>query len=109
MSPAQSEPKGTFTPFWPLVLLAASLATVLLWNLVLASREYYQALRLRDRQVEAAAQAIATEQKLKALMMELLAMSEADRDAQAIVEKYQVRYNAAAPGAPRPAAGPLND
>ena len=94
MSPMQTEPRENFGAFWPLAFLAASLATVLLWNLVMGIRDYETAQRLQDRQMLAGAQAAATEQKMTVLMRDLIGMAAADADARTIVEKYQIRYNA---------------
>ena len=91
-------------PFWPLVLMGLSLGTILTWNLVATLRDCYMGVRMRDQQDTAAAQAFEAEEKMKTLMFDLIALSAKNPEAKAIVDKYQIRYNAA-PQAPAPAAG----
>jgi hypothetical protein len=86
-----------FTPFWPLCLMAVSLALFLGWQVTTAARQYIALLRLADQQTLLTGQAAQAEGKLQAMMMELLKLSQTDADAKAIVNKYNVKFNPAQP------------
>lgn len=88
--------------FWPLLLLAISLGTILVWNVILGAREFYAAQRMNDQLREGLRQASQTEENVKAMFMDLLALSVTDPEAKAMVDKYNVRYTP--PGAVAPAA-----
>lgn len=104
MSTSQPQPpQVTFSSFLPVVMLSIAFAFILVWMLILNVRDYAAATNLRDRLVTAQAQAVGVEEKMKALMMDLITLSEADPDAKAIIEKYQVRFNAPA-GRPQTAS-----
>jgi hypothetical protein len=89
-----------FSPFWPLVFLSVGLGIVLLWTLIASSRSCYAALRARDQQGMAVAQAVDAEGKFKALVEDLLVLAGSDAEAKAVVDKYQIRVNT--PPAPAP-------
>jgi hypothetical protein len=89
------ENTALFTPFWPLCLMAVSLAAFLGWQVMTAARQYIAALRLADQQTLLAGQAAQAESKLQAMMMDLLELAKTDADAQAIVGKYGIKFNPA--------------
>ena len=93
-----------FTPFWPLCLMAVSLAVFLGWQVTMAARQYVALLRLADQQTVLAGQAAQAEGKLKAMMMDLLELSKTDADARAIVSKYGIKFNPATPSVLPPEA-----
>jgi outer membrane biosynthesis protein TonB len=104
------KPAYTFDAFVPIILISASLLILLVWNVAVLVRDVNNAMLVRTQQNVARAQAVGAEEQMKALMMELLGMAQADQDAKAITDKYQIRYNAPAqqPGAvqtpaPKPA------
>lgn len=82
-----------FTPFWPVFLLAVSLAIFLCWQTVQAVRQHMASLRLADQQVVLAGRAAQTEASLQAMMMDLLKLSQTDADAKAIVARYGIKFN----------------
>jgi prophage DNA circulation protein len=86
----------------PLLVLAVSLALTLAGNLAVAIQQRISAIRLRDQQSVLAAQSQAAEDKLKALMMDLLDLAKKDDDARGLVKKYNIAFNA--PPAPAAAA-----
>jgi len=89
-----------FTPFWPLCLMAVSLVCFLGWQVTTAAQQYIGLVRIADQQAIQAGQAAQAESKLQAMMMDLLELSRTDADAQAIVGKYGIKFNAAPPPAP---------
>ena len=103
-----------FTPFWPMCLLALSLAVFLGWQGTVAAQQYVAALRLADQQTLLAGQAAQAEGRLQAMMMDLLELSKTDPDARGIVNKYGITFNpapsmppaAAAFSSPMPANAP---
>ena len=90
-----------FTPFWPLCLLALSLAAFLGWQVMAAAQQYIDSLRLADQQALLSGQAAQAEGKLQAMMMDLLELARTDAGARAIVTKYGIRFN------PGPSAQPV--
>lgn len=97
-------PQPALNAFWPLLLLGVSLGIILVWNVILGTREFYAARSMNDRLGEGLRQAAQTEENVKALFMDLLTLSATDPEAKALVEKYNVRYTP--PTAPAPATPP---
>jgi len=93
------ENTNLFTPFWPLCLMAVSLAIFLGWQVTTAARQYIALLRLADQQTLLTGQAAEAESRLQAMMMDLLKVSKTDADARAIVNKYGIKFNPAQPSA----------
>lgn len=83
------------TPFWPLCIMALSLAVFMGWQVTTAAQQYFALLRLADQQTVMTGQAAQAESQLKALMMDLLQLSKTDADARAIVSKYGIKFNPA--------------
>jgi hypothetical protein len=83
------------TPFWPLVLLALSMATFLGWQVMLSQRQHTALLQLAGQQTLLVGQAKQTESRLQAMMMDLLTLSKTDPNAKAIVNKFGIKYNPA--------------
>lgn len=99
----REEVSGSFTPFWPLCMIALSLTVFFGWQVTVAVRQYVDLLRLQDRQAELSVQAAQAEGKLQAVMIDLLKLAKTDSDAKAIVNKYGIKFNpAAAPQASAP-------
>jgi len=98
MNPRE-ESTTLFTPFWPLCLMAVSLATFLGWQVTISVQQYIGLVRLADQQTVLTQQAVQAESKLQAMMMDLLQLSKTDADARAIVGKYNIKFNPAAPAA----------
>jgi len=97
-----------FTPFWPLCLLALSLAVFLGWQVMTAARQYIGLVRLSEQQIILAGQAVQAESKLQAVMIDLLDLAKDDADAREIVGKYGIKFNPAPtpPGMPLPQPRP---
>ena len=91
----REENSALFTPFWPLCLMALSLAAFLGWQVMAAARQYIALVRLADQQTSMASQAVQAESKLQAMMMDLLEIAKTDADARAIVGKYGIKFNPA--------------
>jgi hypothetical protein len=87
----------TFSPFWPLCLMALSLVIILGWQLVAGIQQYRGSLQLVDQQAVLAKQAVQTESKLQSMMTDLLLLAKTDTQAQAIVAKYRITLNANKP------------
>jgi hypothetical protein len=98
------ENTSRFTAFWPLFLMALSLAGFLGWQVTQAARQHLDLVRVADQQTLLAGQAAQAETKLQAMMMDLLELSKTDANAQAIVKKYGIRFNPAQPSFLPPAA-----
>lgn len=98
----------TFSPFWPLCLMALSLVIFLGWQVNAGLQQYRAALRMVDQQAVLANQAAQTESKLQAMMTDLLLLAKTDAEAQAIVVKYSIKMNTDKPntGLPRTATLP---
>lgn len=111
--------RGTFDPFWPLALLAASLICLFIYQITMLS-EQRETIRTTQDQMETAyrnsgpqqeqllAQSRAVQAKLESLVNDLLSLAKAgDADAKAIVDKYKISQQAPAAGAAAsPAASP---
>jgi hypothetical protein len=107
----QGTPSNTsapvFTPFWPVFLLAVSLAIFLGWQTTQAIRQHMASLRLADQQAVLAGRAAQTEASLQAMMMDLLKLSQTDADAKAIVARYGIKFNPPAQPQAQPGALPV--
>ncbi|MFA5044064.1 MAG: hypothetical protein WC381_02275 [Kiritimatiellia bacterium] len=101
MNPCE-ENTTRFTPFWPLCLMALSLAVFLGWQVTIAAQQYIGLVRLADQQTFQAGQAMQAEKKLQAMMMDLLDLSKTDAEARSIVVKYGIKFNPAKPPVPPP-------
>ncbi|MDA0576793.1 MAG: hypothetical protein O3B24_01705 [Verrucomicrobia bacterium] len=105
----QPAPLPTFSAFWPLCLLGASLFIFLGWQLTESIRQNQQ-LAIATKQQEAlAGRAAQTESQLQSIMMDLLSLASTDDEAKAIVTKYGIRFNppaATEPTAAAPVAAP---
>lgn len=89
-SPQHSQP--TFSAFWPVFLLALSMAGFLGWQVSVAVRQYMGSLRLADQQAVVASQAANAEAKLQAVVLDLLKLAETDSDAREIADKYNIKF-----------------
>lgn len=100
-------PSNTFSPFWPLCLMASSLVILLGWQLNVGVQQYIASQRMADQQATLAAQAAQTESKLQAMMSDLLLLAKTDAEAQSIITKYNIKLNADKPGTGAPPAPAL--
>lgn len=97
-------PSTTFSPFWPLCLMATSLVIILGWQLNVGVQQYIASQRMAEQQAAIAQQAAQTESKLQAMMTDLLLLAKTDSEAQTIITKYNIKLNADKPGAGVPQA-----
>lgn len=102
---------GVFSAFLPLCLVSLSVAIFMGWQVSLGIEQRQELIRMGERQKSLASQAAQTESQLQALMMDLLRLAETDKDARAIISKYNIRFNppadAAAPAATAGTAQPI--
>jgi hypothetical protein len=98
------EPKESFGSFLPICLLAVSLALLLSWDLYATVIQRSNGNRLLEQQALQLSQASQLEEKLKAMMSDLLVLALSDADAKAVVKKYKI--TSSAPVAPSTAAEP---
>ncbi|MEI6647623.1 MAG: hypothetical protein WCP12_16415 [bacterium] len=99
--------RNTYSPFWPLCLMALSLIIILGWQLTVGVQQYLGSLRMVDQQAVLATQAAQTESKLQSMMTDLLFLAKTDKEAQAIVAKYRIKLNADKPDTGAPSAEAL--
>jgi hypothetical protein len=85
--------RSALNPFWPMSFLAAAVIIFLAWNIVVGARQYVGGLRISDQQAAASVQAAQAEEKLRTMLMDLVALSKTDADAQTIVSKYQINFS----------------
>lgn len=97
----------TFSPFWPLCLMALSLVIFLGWQLNAGLQQYRVSRQMIEQQAVLANQAAQTESKLQAMMTDLLRLAKTDAEAQAIVAKYNIKLNTDKPGTDGPRASAL--
>jgi hypothetical protein len=90
-----------FSPFWPLCIMAASVAIFLGWQVVAAGQQYIALVRLGDQQTALSGQATQAEGKLQAMVMDLLGLSKTNAAALAIVNKHGIKFTP--PATPPPA------
>jgi len=103
-----SESSNTsFSPFWPLCLMALSLVIILGWQLAAGIQQYRGLLQMADQQAVLAKQAAQTESKLQSMMTDLLLLAKTDTEAQTIVTKYRIKLNADKPDTAGPRASAL--
>jgi len=93
---AEDHNANRYTPFWPLCLMALSLAIFLGWQLTAAVRQHSGLLRMQEQQTILAGQAAQAESKLQAMIVDLLTLAKTDADAKAIVLKYRINMNSPA-------------
>lgn len=78
--------------FWPLLFLGASLLIFFVWQLVLASQVLGSTKRMSVQYEDVVARSQQAEEQLKAIMFDLLALSERDATARLLVKKYNVAF-----------------
>ena len=86
-----------FTPFWPLFMMAASLAVFLGWQVTVSVQQYIASLWMQDQQAALTVQAEQAETKLQ----------KSDPEARAIVGRYNIKFNPPAQSANLPLAAIL--
>lgn len=99
--------RNTYSPFWPLCLMALSLIIILGWQLTAGIQQYLGSLQMVEQQAVLANQAAQTESKLQSMMSDLLLLAKTDAEAQAIITKYRIKLNADKPDAVGPRATAL--
>ena len=105
----ETTPSAGPTAFWPLALVALSLATILFWQLRIAYQVRDRETLLRDQQVKVVDQSRRVQGQLQKFAKDLIDVSKTDAEAKAIVDKYGISVNstaAAAGTAPAPQATP---
>ena len=109
-TPAQHRPAAS--PLIPILLLATSLAAVLIWQIITlstAGKNIRQASSQIDEAIEKrqplVTQSGELQNKLQAMVVDLLELANTSEKAKAIVQKYNIQRQAP-PAAPAPAAAP---
>ena len=93
------------TAFWPFLLVAVSLCSILGWQIRVASQVQEHGAQLRDQQVKVVEQSKRMQAGLQKFARDLIEVAKTDADAKAIVDKYGISVNSPAPAA-APAATP---
>lgn len=96
--------KGTFSAFPAILLVAASVAILLVWNLYQIALVRSNGLRISAQQDIQLAQAGQTEEKIRLMMTELVELAKRDADAKAIVTRYNIVFNNPVPDPAAPLA-----
>lgn len=81
------------TLFWPFSLVSLSLVVFLGWQVSLSVRQYIGSVRVAEQQDLLAAQAVQTEAKFQAMVMDLMTLAKTDKDAKEIVTRYGIQFN----------------
>jgi len=100
MNQPEVNPTPVLSPFWPLCLLALSLALFLAWQVTQAAQQHLAGLRLADQQAVLAGQAAQTETRFQSMMVDLITLAKTDPEAQAIVTRYRISFTPNQPSAP---------
>ncbi len=91
MNTVQETNSNQYTAFWPLCLLALSIGILLGWQVLLAGQQYISLQRMAEQQAVTTQQAAQAESKLQAIMMDLVELSQSNKEALAIVKKYGIK------------------
>ncbi len=97
---APRAPGIVYSPFVPLLLTVISLVVVLGWTMGVTIRQTNNLQSLKFQVWHASAQSVQAEEKLKAMLSDLIDLAETDSAAAAIVKRYKIKQNAAAPAVP---------
>lgn len=92
-----SSPRGAFLP---LALLSASLLIILSWQIFLSLQTRTNARAQFEQRKQLVEQSTKLQGGLETLVNDLLTLAETDKDAKAVVDKYQIRRNTP-PAAPQ--------
>lgn len=95
----------TYSAFIPLVLIALSVIILFAWNLMVALNQHSAGVRISAQQELQVTQAAQTEEKLKAMMTDLVELAKSDTDAETIMKRYKIAFT---PPAKTPPPEPLN-
>lgn len=96
----------TFSAFPAILLIAMSVAILLAWNVYQIALVRSNSIRILAQQDVQLAQAGQTEEKLRLMMADLVELAKSDADAHAIVKRYNIAFNNAAPDQAAPPAAP---
>ena len=86
----------TYSAFLPLLLALIAFLLILSWNLYGVVRQHNYLQRMEVQIGEASAQSAQAEQKLKAMLSDLVDLAAQDEDAAAIIRRYRIVKNAPA-------------
>jgi hypothetical protein len=92
-----SSPRSAFLP---LTLVSASLLIILSWQIYLSLQTRSNARAQFEQRKQLVEQSTKVQGGLENLLNDLLTLAETDKDAKAVVDKYQIRRNAP-PSAPK--------
>src|SRR4029077_10123306 len=82
-----------YNSFLPLMLLALSLLTILGWELVIGNQARRNGENLHEQQTKMVEQSKKIQVGLEKLARDLIALSQTDTDAKAIVAKYNINVS----------------
>jgi hypothetical protein len=83
--------------FWPLLLVSASVALFLGWQVTVAVQQRLYLRQVAGQQALLAGQAAQVEESFKTMMTDLIKLAATDAEAQAIVSKYRISINPPSP------------
>ena len=101
---APATERAAYSTFWPLTLVAISIALILLWGLRDARQLRRSNEQLRQQQAELVERSQQLQVGLEKLARELLDLAQTDEDAKALVAKYNISVSNTTPAVAPPAA-----
>ena len=94
---ASNQQQAGHSAFVPLLLALIALITILAWTLFVAARQTSNLQSVKFQVWQATAQSVQSEQKIKAMLSDLVELAVQDPKAAAIVKRYKIKQNAAVP------------
>ena len=106
-----------FGAFLPLLLMGGALCIFFTWQLVITVQVRANTKRITEQQSELVIQSIQGEERMKRMMLDLIALAETDEEAAEIVQKFNIAFTppsqqplnlgSGTNAAPSSAAGPV--
>src|SRR5689334_13189764 len=90
---------GGPSAFWPLILVALSISSILVWQLIVANQVRVHASQMIEQQTKLVEQSRRVQAGLQKFAKDLIEVSKTDEEAKAIVTKYGISVANPAPAA----------